>query len=250
MADYLYIFIFGLLMGIFINDGIYRLLVDQSIIVSSSHCFACRTQLGVLDLVPLLGYILLRGRCRVCNLPIAMRYSCMELLTGGLFCWCFVVFGWTGDLVIAWVFTVFLLVIAFIDYDYKLIFDKVLIFFAVVAVVVNLLQFSSVNWQDKLLGALFSGGGLFLIVLITHGGMGMGDVKFVTVLGLWLGMAGMVATLLLSFVLGGIIGGFLLVTGQKGRKDAIPFGPVICLAALPMYLYGQEFLHWYINYFV
>lgn len=77
--------------------------------------------------------------------------------------------------------------------------------------------------------------------------MGMGDVKFVAVLGLWLGIAGMAETLLLSFVLGGIVGAFLLVTGKKKPKDAIPFGPFICLAALTSYLYGQELLQWYIN---
>lgn len=250
MADYLCIFILGLLIGSFLNVCIVRLPLGQSIIAPPSHCFFCGTRLGVLDLVPVLSYIFLRGRCRTCGSAIAVRYPCIELLTGSLFCLCFVVFGWNVELILAWVFTAFLLVIAVIDYDYKLIFDKVLIPFAVVALVANFLQFSAANWQDKLFGALFSGALLFLIVLVTHGGMGMGDMKFVTVLGLWLGITNMAETLLLSFVLGGIVGAFLLVTGKKGRKDTIPFGPFICLAALTSYLYGQELLRWYINCFL
>lgn len=249
MADYLCIFILGLLMGSFLNVCIVRLPLGQSIIAPPSHCFACGTRLRVLDLVPVLSYIFLRGRCRTCGAAISMRYPCIELLTSSLFCLCFAVVGWNVELILAWVFTAFLLVIAVIDYDCKLIFDKVLIPFAVVALVVNFLQFSADNWQDKLLGALFSGALLLLIVIVTQGGMGMGDMKFVTVLGLWLGIKNMAETLLISFVLGGIVGVVLLVTGKKGRKDAIPFGPFICLAALTSYLYGQELLRWYINCF-
>ncbi|MBU2703048.1 leader peptidase (prepilin peptidase)/N-methyltransferase [Sporomusaceae bacterium BoRhaA] len=247
MADYLCISIFGLIMGSFLNVCIDRLPLGQSIIVPPSHCFVCGTRLGVFDLVPVFSYIFLRGRCRVCGAAISMRYPLLELLTSSLFCLCFVIYGWTVELTSAWVFTAFLLMIAFIDYDYKLIFDKLLIPFAAVALVVTLLQFSISNWQDKLLGALFSGVLLFLIVLVTRGGMGMGDAKFATVLGLWLGITGMAETLLLSFVLGGIVGAFLLVTGKKKPKDPIPFGPFICLAALTSYLYGQELLQWYIN---
>jgi leader peptidase (prepilin peptidase) / N-methyltransferase len=248
VTDYLFISIFGLVMGSFLNVCMDRLPLGQSIIVPPSHCLACGTRLGVFDLVPVFSYIFLRGRCRICGAPISVRYPLLELLTSSLFSLCFVVFGGVVELATAWVFTAFLLVIAVIDYDYKLIFDKVLIPFAVVALIVNFLQFSAVNWQDKLFGAFFSGALLYLIVLVTQGGMGIGDVKFVTVLGFWLGIIGMAETLLLSFVLGGIVGTFLLVTGKKRRKDAIPFGPFICLAALTSYLYGQELLRWYINY--
>lgn len=248
MADYLFISIFGLVIGSFLNVCMDRLPLGQSIIVPPSHCIACGTRLGVFDLVPVFSYIFLRGRCRICGAPISVRYPLLELLTSSLFSLCFIVFGWGVELTTAWVFTAFLLVIAVIDYDYKLIFDKVLIPFAIVALIVDFLQFSAVNWQDKLFGAFFSGALLYLIVLVTQGGMGIGDVKFVTVLGFWLGMIGMAETLLLSFVLGGIVGTFLLVTGKKRRKDAIPFGPFICLAALTSYLYGQELLRWYINY--
>jgi leader peptidase (prepilin peptidase)/N-methyltransferase len=249
MLEYLFIFIFGLIIGSFLNVCIYRLPLEQSIAFPPSHCFACGTRLGPLDLIPLLSYFALQGHCRTCHAVISRRYPIVELLTGSLFCLCLARFNLTAELITALIFTAFLLVIALIDYDHQLILDKVLIVFTVAALGVGLFQFTIFDWWDKLLAAVASGALLLLVALVSRGGMGGGDIKFVTVLGLWLGLTGMAETLLLSFILGGIGGGLLLLSGKKGRKDAIPFGPFICVAAFSCCLYGQKLLFWYINNF-
>jgi leader peptidase (prepilin peptidase)/N-methyltransferase len=249
MAEYLFIFILGLIIGSFLNVCIYRLPLGQSIAFPPSHCFACGTQLGPFDLIPVLSYLALQGRCRTCRAAISLRYPIVELVTGGLFCLCLARYSWTIELVPALIFTAFLLVIAVIDYDEQLILDKVLIAFTVAALAVGLCRLTAFDWADKLLAAVISGALLLIIALLSRGGMGGGDIKFVTVLGLWLGLTGMAETLLLSFVLGGVGGGLLLLSGKKGRKDAIPFGPFICVAAFGCYLYGQDLWFWYINKF-
>ncbi len=245
----LLVVLLGLISGSFLNVCIYRLPLGQSIAYPPSHCPACGRRLGPLELIPVVSYLWLGGQCRTCGAVISLRYPGIELLTGSLFCWCFSAGGWTAEGGLAFVFTAFLLVIAWIDYDYQLILDKVLIVFAVTAVLADLGRLPAAILWDKLEGALLSGALLLLIALLSRGGMGGGDIKLVTVLGLWLGTAGMAETLLLAFVLGGLGGGMLLLSGKKGRKDAIPFGPFICLAAFVCNLYGPELLFWYVHYF-
>jgi len=249
MAEYLFVFIFGLMIGSFLNVCIYRLPLGQSIVFPPSHCFTCHTRLRPIELIPVISYVALRGRCRTCGSAVSLRYPFIELLTGSLFCLCLQRFGWTIDLAFALVFTAFLIVITLIDYDCQLILDKVLLIFAASALFVGLFSVTTVDWPDKLLAAVASGALLLIIAVVSRGGMGGGDIKFVTVLGLWLGALGMTETLLLAFILGGLGGVLLLATGLKSRKDAIPFGPFLCAAALICYLYGQELLFWYLNHF-
>jgi leader peptidase (prepilin peptidase)/N-methyltransferase len=168
----------------------------------------------------------------------------VESLTAFLFVWCFSVFGWTGETVSACVFASFMVVITFIDYDHQLILDKVLIWFALAGVLIRY-YLGSPLLHDMGLASLVGGGLLFAIALLSRGGMGGGDVKFSFVLGIWLGWPDILLALFLSFIIGGLAGVILLVTGLRGRKDMIPFGPFICMGAFFSLLYGRDILAWY-----
>lgn len=244
--EIIFIICIGLIIGSFLNVCIYRLPVNQSVVSPPSHCFACDTRLKIYDLIPVFSYIWLRGRCRYCGVGFSARYVGMEVLSASFFAWCYMIFGWSFFTVQALIGISFLLIIAFIDYDHQLILDKVLIWFAGSGVLINLFL-DNITLVDMLIACLAGGGILFLIALLTKGGMGGGDIKFMAALGLWLGLKLTLLTLFLSFVIGGIGSLLLLAFNIKGRKDFIPFGPFIAVAAFISMLYGQEIIDWYLS---
>ncbi len=240
------IFILGILIGSFLNVCIYRLPHNQSIVMPPSHCMTCSTRLKPWDLVPVLSYLLSRGKCRYCGTNFSPRYALVELLTAFLFVWCYQVFGSTPELIKALILTAFFIVITFIDYDHQLILDKVLICLSLTGVVINL-WIGSVTPLDMLIASLLGGGLLLIIALVSGGGMGGGDIKFAAALGLCFGWKYLLLTLFLSFIFGGIGGVLLLVSKMKSRKDFIPFGPFIALGALFTLLYGNTMITWYLG---
>ena len=240
------IFIFGLLIGSFLNVCIYRLPQNQSIVTPPSHCMTCSTCLKPWDLIPVISYLFSRGQCRYCNATFSPRYALVELLTAFLFVWCLEVFGLSLVLGKALILTSFFIVITFIDYDHQLILDKVLLCLSGAGVAINLWT-GSVGILDMLIASLLGGGLLLFIALVSKGGMGGGDIKFAAALGLCFGLQSLLLTLLLSFVFGGIGGVLLLVCKIKSRKDFIPFGPYIALAALFSLLYGNNMITWYLG---
>ncbi|EAX47870.1 peptidase A24A domain protein [Thermosinus carboxydivorans Nor1] len=245
----LFIFILGLIIGSFLNVCIYRLPLGASIVTPPSHCFACGTRLKFWDLIPVISYIALRGRCRYCGAAFSLRYLLVELLTAFLFTWCFQVTGLGPELIKALIFISFLIVVAFIDYDHQLILDKVLIWLGGAGVFINLgLGFTGLT--DMIAGSLLGGGLLLVIAIASRGGMGGGDIKFAACLGLWLGWKLTLLALFLSFLLGGVGGIVLLTLKRKGRKDFIPFGPFLALGAFFAGLYGWQILRWYFQHFM
>lgn len=256
----LIIFLLGLAVGSFLNVCIYRLPAGESVVSPPSHCRACGVRLGPADLIPVLSYILRRGRCRSCGAPFSARYALVELATGALFVWCFFVSGLGPSLIKALILTSFLVVITLIDFDHQLIYDKVLIWLAGAGVAINLsfaytpLWGSSITLPvgllDMLLGGLVGGGLLLAIAIVTRGGMGGGDVKFAAALGLWFGWQQTLLTLFLSFLAGGLGGGALLLLRLRKRKDLIPFGPFIAAGAFAALLYGPDIIAWYMRHFL
>lgn len=242
----LLIIIFGLIIGSFLNVCIYRLPQNQSILTPSSHCMTCNTHLKPWDLIPVLSYLLSRGRCRYCGVSFSSRYPIVEILTAGLFVWCLSLFGISLELLKALILTSFLLVITFIDYDHQLILDKVLLWLFGAGVVINFWTNSLDIW-DMIIASFLGGGLLLFIAVISRGGMGGGDIKFAAVLGIWLGWQYLLLTLLLSFIIGGVGGLLLLAFKLKTRKDFIPFGPFIALGALVSTLYGNQIITWYLE---
>lgn len=245
--DYFIIFIYGIVIGSFLNVCIYRLPLDESIIKPSSHCTSCNTPLKPLDLVPVFSWIFLRGRCRYCGSKVSYRYAMVEMITGLLFIFTYYHFGWNFILPINLFLICVLLVSTFIDIDHLIIPDILNIVGIVGFAIFNLI-FGFIPWGDSILGGIIGGLPILLIVVITRGaGMGMGDTKLMFMIGLYLGWKLAILTVFLSFVLGGIIGVFLLILKIKKRDDPIPFGPWISFAAVIVIFYGNNILAWYLG---
>ena len=234
-------------MGSFLNVVIYRIPVGESIISPPSHCGNCNNRLRPLDLIPILSWFALKGKCRHCGSKISYRYPFVELLTGGLFLFTYSTVGMNQKLVVYLVLGSMLIINTFIDIDHFILSNKIQLFGVVVFVLLNaFLPF--ISWGDSFLGAFVGAVPLFTLFLLTRGrGMGLGDVKFMSVIGLYLGWKLSLLTLFLSFILGGIFGILLLATRIKDKTDAIPFGPWIALAAFISMYWGRNIISWYLG---
>jgi leader peptidase (prepilin peptidase)/N-methyltransferase len=245
----LFCFLLGIAVGSFLNVCIWRLPREESVIRPGSHCPACSTVLGVRDLIPILSWIFLRGKCRFCGARISHRYPAVELLTGGLFLVTYLYYGPSWEMIAAMLFSAFMVAITFIDLDHQIILDGMLVLLAVCGLVLQLVT-GTVGFWSMWLGALAGGGLLLVLAIISRGGMGGGDVKFAAALGFWLGWPEILLGLFIGFVSGGLISLLLLVTGLRGRKDFIPFGPFIALGAWITLLYGKQILTWYLSFLI
>lgn len=243
------IFVLGITIGSFLNVCILRLPHNQSIFFPRSQCNLCKSILPIYDLVPIFSYLFLKGRCRICGSEISPRYIVVELLTGCLFLYCFYILGISALLLKMLIFTAFLIVITFIDYDHQLILDRVLIWFAGAGAVINLLL-NFVSVLDMFVAAISGGGLLLLVAILTRGGMGGGDIKFCAAIGLWLGIKLTLLTIFLSFIIGGVVSFLLLILRIKKRKEFIPFGPFIAIGAFTAFLYGTKIIAWYLRNFL
>ncbi len=248
--------VLGLAFSSFLNVCIDRLPGRASIVSPPSHCPACGRRLTPFDLIPLLSYLLLRGRCRYCGAPIPRRVLLVESVTGLLF-----VLLWyrAGSppyslslpedfprLLLATLYTCFFIVIFFIDLEHQLVLNRV-IYPAIVVALLAIPLTPNHDAAELLGGGAIGFGLLFLIAFIYPAGMGMGDVKLATFIGLVVGFPSVFAALLISFVVGGLVGGGLLLTGLKGRKDPIPFAPFLVAGGMVAMLYGQQIIDWYVR---
>lgn len=236
----------GLAISSFLNVCIDRLPERESIVSPPSHCPACGRRLAPFDLIPLLSFILLRGRCRYCGAPIPWRVLLVESTTGLLFVLLWHRYGFSSWLLLATLYTCFFIVIFFIDIEHQLVLDRV-IYPAIVVALLAIPFAPGHSAKELLLGGLIGFVLLFLIVFAYPAGMGMGDVKLATFVGLVVGFPSVFVALLLSFVAGGLVGGGLLLTGLKGRKDPIPFAPFLVTGGMIAMLYGKEIMDWYLR---
>lgn len=240
--------LFGLVFGSFFNVVGLRVPMKESIVTPPSHCTSCNRQLTALDLIPVLSYLFLRGKCRRCGAKISPIYMVTELVTGVLFAFAVWELGITVELVVVLLFISLLAIIVVSDIAYMLIPNKILLFFLpllVIGRVVSPLE----PWWDSLLGAVVGFGILFLIAIISKGGMGGGDIKLFFLIGLVLGTIPTLMTLFFASVIGMIVGLIVLKVSGKGRKTPVPFGPSIAVAALIVYFYGDVIKDWYIGLF-
>ncbi|WP_342511087.1 prepilin peptidase [Sporosarcina sp. FSL K6-1522] len=241
-------FLYGTVFGSFFNVVGLRVPKKESIVSLPSHCTACDRRLSAIDLVPVFSYVFLRGRCRGCGSEISPIYPFMELMTGMLFALSFYMLGWNAELVVALLFVSLLVIITVSDIAYMLIPDKVLLPFAVV--LFGLRLFLPLGaWWSSLLGAIVGFGVLYLIAIVSKGGMGGGDIKLFFVIGLVLGTVSTLLTLFLAAFIGTITGLIVLKRRGQGRKTPMPFGPSIAVAAVIAYFWGSEFVAWYGNLF-
>jgi prepilin signal peptidase PulO-like enzyme (type II secretory pathway) len=238
----------ALALGSFLNVVAARLPEGRSLVSPPSSCGGCGTRIAWRDNVPVLSYLLLRGRCRSCSAHFSPRYLAVELLTAALVAACFLRFGLTADAFVAALFVSVLVVLSAIDFERRILPDKIVLpsFAVVLAAQVALHPDRTVEWVAASLGAsLF----LFLALLAYPRGMGMGDVKLCLLLGAMLGwsvavglMVGMFAALVPAVVL-------LARHGAAARKMGIPFGPFLALGAVVALFAGDSLLDAYLGTF-
>jgi leader peptidase (prepilin peptidase)/N-methyltransferase len=256
----IFVFIFGAIIGSFLNVCIYRIPRNKSIVRPPSSCPGCNQLIKFYDNIPILSYIILGGKCRHCNIKISKRYPFIELLTAVLFIYFYRHLGFSFELFITWLFIAILIVIAFIDYDFQIIPDILSIgglvagvLFAIVRPYFKYLD-PKFGFLDALYGVLIGGGILFIIAygyqLITkREGMGGGDIKLLAMIGAFCGYPGVIFSLVSASLIGTVIGiPFIIIKGANTRY-AIPFGPLLALGAF-LYLYKGETFLYYFNAFI
>ena len=238
----------GAIIGSFLNVVIVRLPQNESFLVSRSHCRACGTELHWFDNIPVLSFLALRGRCRGCGTAISWRYPIVEAGTAALFA----LAAWRGDalidLVVACVFLSALVAIAGIDLERQIIPDRITLPGIAVGFVSSFLG-TRVSWLDSLLGIVLGGGILFAVIVLSGGGMGGGDMKLGAMMGAFLGYKLALLALFVAVILGGAVALALLSMGVRKRKDPIPFGPFLAIAAALAMLWGEAVLRWYLSVF-
>ncbi|MEW5954036.1 MAG: prepilin peptidase [Bacillota bacterium] len=239
-------FILGAVIGSFLNVLIYRIPRDQSVVFPPSACGACGARLGWRDLFPVVSYVLLRGRCRNCGAAISPRYPLVEVLSGLGFLAIYLKYGLTvGGLAAAVLFSL-LLAIIFIDLDFLIIPNRLVLAGLILGVPLVMLQ-SFELLLSGLLGLAVGGGLLLLTAVVSRGGMGGGDIKLAAMIGLYLGWPQILLMLFISFLLGAIVGLGLVALRRKKMKEAVPFGPFIAVATYIVMFWGPSILNWYTN---
>jgi len=241
------VFLLGICIGSFLNVCIFRIPEEKSIIFPSSQCYACGKKLGVLDMIPVLNYFYLRGKCRWCGAAFSWQYPLIEFITGLLYVLVWLKFGFSWLVLTGWVLVSILIIITVIDYYHLIIPNGIILTGLILGVPLLMLQ----SWETLKLGLLsFLAAGLLMlaIVIISKGGMGGGDVKLAAMMGLYLGPVNLGIALFMAFLIGGIGGMVLLASGLKGRKDAIPFGPYLALGGIIAEFWGQSIFAWYLNF--
>ncbi len=235
----------GLALGSFLNVVAARVPRRTSIVKPASACMECKTPIARRDNVPVLSWLLLRGRCRSCGTRISPLYPAVELATALLVAACVLAFGLSGQTVVAAFFCGVLVAVSAIDLTHRIIPNRIVLPSFVIVLVAQTLLEPSPQWA---LGALGASGFLFLAVLAYPAGMGMGDVKLALLMGAALGklvpvalMVGMISALVPAVIL-------LARHGSKARKMGIPFGPFLALGSVVALFFGEPILDWYLSF--
>ncbi|AEG61324.1 prepilin peptidase [Desulforamulus ruminis] len=238
----------GLAAGSFMNVCICRLPREQSILFPPSHCPVCRRLLGPRELVPVLSYLWLKGKCSGCGAKISPRYPLVELTTGLLYLLLFITFGWQLKTLFYALLLSSLLTASLIDLDHQIIPDSISYFLILSGLLFQIFFFKDAFFSS-LLGGLLGGGLLLALAVLSRGGMGGGDIKLAAGMGIYLGWQLLLVALLLSFVLGSLAGLAWVLGGKKSLKSAVPFGPFLAAGTAITVFFGPAMLEKYLSYF-
>lgn len=241
-------FLLGLILGSFYNVIGLRIPSKQSFTKGRSACPTCHHQLSWFELIPFFSYFFQRGRCRYCHHKISLIYPFIEITTGFLFAYSYLYFGFTYEFVASLLLISLSMIILVTDLTSMLIPNKILLFFLPLFIGVRIISPLD-PWYDAIIGALVGYTVLAVIIILSQGGMGGGDMKLFGMLGIILGWKKILLTLFLASLLGAIIGIILLSTRRLNRKQPIPFGPYIIFAALVSYFFGNEIVIAYLLFF-
>lgn len=252
----IFIFLLGIVIGSFLNVCIYRIPKEESIAAGGSSCQSCGSRLTAIDLVPILSYAALGGKCRHCKTKISMQYPIIEIITGIIYLLLYLKFGLSWLLPINLALTAVMIVITLIDFRHMIIPNGLVI----TGLVVGTAQlFASIftagvfeSWPVYAIGFFAGGLPLFLIAafctyVLKKDAIGGGDIKLMAMAGLILGWKLLIPAYFIGILIGAVISIVLLATGRKKRGDEIPFGPSLCFGIVISVFFGSEIINWYIG---
>lgn len=239
-------FMIGAVFGSFFNVVGLRVPKKIPFTTGRSYCPHCHKQLRFYELIPIVSFIMQKGKCRSCQARISFIYPFVELLTGILFAFSFSKIGFAPELVVTLLFVSLLMIIFVSDMAYMIIPDKVLLFF--LPLFVTLRIFVPLEpWYDALIGAAVGYILIALIIIFSNGGMGGGDMKLFGVIGFVLGWKYVLLAFFLAALFGAVVGGMFMLLKKVERKEPIPFGPFIVFGALISYFYGEKIIDIYLS---
>ena len=245
--SYIYVFVVGTCVASFINVVIYRVPLGLNFAKGRSFCPSCHNTLKPYDMIPVLSWFVLRGKCRFCGEKISFRYPVIEFIGGILAVVCFHHYQFDGMTLISFAFSIILLAIFMIDYDIMIIPNGLVICCLVIAVVS--IPFMHVNMVDRIIGFFAISAPLYLLNLIIPDAFGGGDIKLLAVCGFFLGWSMILVGMFIAVVLAGCYAGYLLITHKVETGGHIAFGPYICVGIFIALLYGQDILNMYLHLF-
>ena len=264
--------LFGLVIGSFLNVCIYRIPRDESIVLPSSHCPLCGAKIRPFDNVPVLSYLLLRGRCRSCRASISLQYPLVELLSGIAFFSCAAVWGVDPPAFLNCVFLSVIIILVFIDYQHQILPDVLTIPGAVAGMLLSPFQshvffmdrvslgiatlllpgnpLPAINWTGSIFGALLGGGILYFVAALYKAvrkqqGLGMGDIKMMAMVGAFMGWRLALLTIFAGSFIGSLAGIFLIAFRGRSLQTKLAFGTFLGIGAALSLFFGPSFLSWY-----
>jgi len=246
------IFILGLIVGSFSNVCIYRIPKNESIVYPASHCPKCHSSIKPVDNIPLLSYILLKGRCRNCKSKISIQYPIVEFLSGLIYLIIYLTYGLSIQSLIYIILSSALTIIAFIDLNEQIVPWVISLPGIVLGFILSFFV-PYISFVNSALGLVIGGGIILSIrlagsVIFKKEAMGIGDIELAAMIGAFLGWKYIIISLFLGFFLGALVGIILIMLKIKSREDTVPFGPFIVLGSLITLLWGENIISWYIGF--
>lgn len=245
-------FFFGACIFSFLNVVVDRLPRNESIVKGRSHCDHCGHSLGAMELIPVISYLMLRGRCKNCHGKIPVRSLVVEILGGAAFMGC-VYFYSDGSLgiislegLLAFIFICILMVVAYIDLDTQMIYDRFHILILVLGIISCFIS-KDLNIVERLIGSVVISVPMLVLSILIPGAFGGGDIKLMAVSGFFLGFKAIVIAMFIALIIGGGYGTYMLVTKKLDKKDHFAFGPYLAIGLIVALFIGNELMNWYIG---
>lgn len=248
-----FVFIFGVAFGSFINVLIYRLPRKESLIKPASKCPSCGAGIRFYDNIPIVSYLVLRGKCRNCNNKISLRYPLVEIMAGLLAVFAVYSFGFSVKGIEVAVLSLVFLAIFFIDLDFTIIPDSITYPGIPIGLAVSFIPGAMVGWVHSIIGLVVGGGAFMLVGLLGElifkkEALGFGDVKYAAMVGAFLGWKKLLLMLIIASFLGSVIGIALILASRKKKESTyIPFGPFLTVGALISIYFGEIIIRAYLR---
>ncbi|CDI50615.1 prepilin peptidase [Clostridium tetani] len=244
MLMYVFMFIYGTIIGSFLNVCINRIPKGKSIVYPGSYCENCKNKIKARDNIPIISYIKLKGKCRYCNIKISIQYLLIETFTGIMFLVLHSKYKLSFEFIKYSIFICFLIIVSVIDFKTMYVYFSTILITIFLRIGIFFLEGDKINFifYNYFLAGFIPAVIICIIILLTSG-MGWGDVEVIFIAGLFLGVKLCFLLTFLSFFMGAIISIALVVTKIKSRKDAIAFVPYIALSSVICMFYGENIIH-------